>query len=70
MTHDVKVPFCMPEFFRRKIIEHQLHVKNGKGKYGIWYKIIIVHYLMVQLGLPSDFKCQVFQWDDKKVPMK
>ena len=27
-THDVKVPFCMPEFSSRKIINHCFHVET------------------------------------------
>ena len=30
-THDVKVPFFMPEFSSSKIINHRLHVNNNKG---------------------------------------
>ena len=68
--HDVKVTFCMPEFSSSKIIEHQFHVKNDKGKSGIGYDMIIGRDLMVQLGILSDFKCQLLQWDGTTVPMK
>ena len=29
-THDVKVPFCMPELSSSKIINHRFHVDNDK----------------------------------------
>ena len=70
MTHDVKVPFCMPEFYISKIIEHRINVDNNKFKSCMGYDIIIGRYLMVQLGLSADFKCQVVQWDDVTLPMK
>ena len=60
-AHDVKVPFCMPEFSSRKIIEHLFHVNNGRGESGIGYDMIIGRDLMVQLVLMSDFKHQVLQ---------
>ena len=69
-THDVKVPFCMPELSRSKIINHCFHVDNHKGKSGIGYDMIIDHDLMVQLGLTSDFKRQLLQWDGDTVQMK
>ena len=34
-THDVKVPFCMPEFSGSKIINHRFHVDNDEGESGI-----------------------------------
>ena len=30
-THDVKSPFCIPEFSIRKIINHLFHVDNDEG---------------------------------------
>ena len=60
----------MPELSGRNIIEHRFHVKNDKGESCIGYDMIIGRDLMVQLGLPVDFKCQVLQWDDLIVPMK
>ena len=70
MSHDVKVPFCIPEFSTRKIIEHRFHVDNNKGESGIGYEIIIGCDLMVQLGLLTKFKHQLFQWDVVTVPIK
>ena len=70
MTHDVKLPFCMPELSISKIIEHIFHDENGKGESGIGYDMIIFRDLMVQLGLLSDFNHQVLQWDGVTVPMK
>ena len=54
-THDVKVPFCMPYFSSRKIMNYRFHVNNEKGKSDIGYDMIIGHNLMVQLGLTDDF---------------
>ena len=31
-THDVKVPFCMTELSRSRIINHRFHVDNDKGE--------------------------------------
>ena len=60
-THDVKVTFYMPEFSSRKIINNYFHVNNG---------IIIGRDMMVQLGLTSDFKRQLLQWDGATLNMK
>ena len=70
MTHDVKVYFCTPDFCSSKIINHRFHVDDGKGDSGIGYAIIIGRDLMVQLGLTSDFKCQVLLWDGSTEDMK
>ena len=70
ITHDVKVPFCIPEFSIRKIILHYFQIVNNEGKSGIGYDMIIGRDLMVQLGLLGDFKLQVLQWDGTTVPMK
>ena len=69
-THDLKVPFCMPELYGRKIINHLFHVDNDEGESVIVYDMIIGHDLMVQLGLMDDFKRQVLQWDGTNVHMK
>ena len=69
-THDIKVPFCMPEFYISKIIEHQFHVYNGKSELVIGYDMIIFCDLMVKFGLLADFNNQVLQWDGAIVPMK
>ena len=69
-THDVKVPFCIPEFSSSNIINHLFHGNNDKGKSGIGYDMIIGRDLMVQLGLTADFKRQVLQWDGATVHMK
>ena len=41
MTHEVKVPFCMPQFSSSKIIKRRFHVNNHKGELGIGYDTII-----------------------------
>ena len=69
-THDVKVPFCMLEFYIRKIINHHFHVNNNKGESGIGYGIIIGHDLMVKLGMTDDFNHQVLQRDGTKLHIK
>ena len=68
--HDFKAPFCMPEFSRNKIIHQHFHVDNDIGKSGIGYAMIVGHDLMVQLGLPVNFKHQVLQWDGVTIHMK
>ena len=70
MTHDVKVPFLMPEFSSSNIINHQFNVDNEKGELGIGYETIIGHNLMVKIGLYDDFKIQVLQWDGVTVYIK
>ena len=69
-THDVKVPFCMPEFSGSKIINHSFHIDNDEGESGIGYDMTTGRDLMVQLGLTSDFKRQVLQWDGTTLHMK
>ena len=59
---EVKLPFCMTEFYSSKIINHRFHVDNNKGKSGKGYEMIIGRDLMVQLGLTAKFKRQVIQW--------
>ena len=70
MRHAVKVPFCMPELSRSKIIDHLFHVKNNEGESGIGYDKIIGCDLMVQLGPSANFKREVLQLDGATVPMK
>ena len=69
-THDAKVPFFIPDFSIRKIIQHRFHVDNDKGESGIGYDMIIGIDLMVQLGLSDNFKRQFLQLDGTTVPMK
>ena len=63
MTHDAKVPFCMPELFSIMIVLHLSHLDNDEVKSEIGYDMIIACDLMVQLGLLDNFKCEVIQWD-------
>ena len=70
MTHDVKVPFCVPEFYISKIILHLFHFDSNEVKLGIGYDMIIGRDLMVQLGLLGDFKHQVLQLDGVTIPIK
>ena len=69
-THEFKVSFFMPYFSSSKIIEHRFHVDKDKGELRIGYNMIIGRDLIVQLGVTTDFKCQVFQWDGTEVLMK
>ena len=46
------------------------NIIRNKGDSGIGYDMIICHDLMVQLGLMSNFKSQVIQWDGATVHMK
>ena len=62
-THDVKVPFCWPEFSSSKIINHRFHINKYEGESGIGYDMVIGCNLMVKLGLTADFKRQFLQWD-------
>ena len=69
-THDVRVPFCLPEFSSTKITSKKFHVDNNEVKASIVYDTIIGHELMLQIGLLEYFKHQVLQWDGATVPMK
>ena len=68
--HDVKVPFCMPDFSSSKIINHRFHVGKDKGESVIGYDMIIIRDLIVQLGLTAEFKRQFLQWDGATVNTK
>ena len=68
-THDVRVPFCIPELSGSKIINHIFHVDNDEGELDIGHDMIIGRDLMVQLGLTANFKHQVLQWDGTTVHM-
>ena len=46
-THDVKVPFFIPEFYISKIINYRFQVDNNKGNSGIGYDMIIYRDLIV-----------------------
>ena len=54
-THDVKVPFLIPDFSISKIILHHFCADNDEGESGIGYDMIIDCDLMVHLGLTVDF---------------
>ena len=49
---------------------HHIHVDNVQGDEGIGYDMDIVHDLMVQLSMKSDFENQGLEQDDTVVPMK
>ena len=70
MTHYVKVPFYIPEFSNSKIILNLFHIDSNEVESGIGCGMILGHYLMIQLGLPAEFKRQLFQCYDITVPMK
>ena len=70
MTHHIKLPFCMPYFFSRKIILHQFHVDKNEGDSGIGYKTIIGGNLIVKLGLVDDLNIKSLQQYCAAVPMK
>ena len=69
-THDVKVPFCIPELSSSKINNRCIHVDNNEGELDIGYDLIIGRELLVHLGLTADFKRQLFQWGGATVHMK
>ena len=58
----------MPEFSRRKIVTHCLHIDNAIDNEGII--MIIGCDLMVKLNLKANFSRQVLEWDEAVVPMK
>ena len=69
-THDMNIPFIVPQFSSRKIIMHLFHLYHLWVDEGVVYDIIIVHDLMVKLSLKSEFGCRVLEWDDTVVFMK
>ena len=52
------------------MINHHFRFNNDKFESVIVYDLIIGRDKMVQLGLTSDFKRQVLQWDGATVTMK
>ena len=69
-THYVKVPFIMPALSSSKIITYSFHVHNVQSDSGIGYGTILVHDLVVQLGLKSNFGRQILEWDKTVIPKK
>ena len=69
-THKFKFSFYISYFSISKIIEHLLHVENNKVELVIGYDMIIGRFLMLQLGMSSDFNHQFLQWGGVTVPMK
>ena len=53
-----------------KIITHHYHVNGDESDKCIGYGMIIGCYLMVQLGMIYDFKCNLIEWDVALVIMK
>jgi hypothetical protein len=56
----------MPEFFREKVIEWDLHVSPNLGA----YDMIIGQDIMSALGFKFDFATMTIEWDHAHVPMK
>ena len=54
-THDVKVPFNMPELSSKKMITNSFQVENAQDGTGIGYATIKGHDTMVELGLKAKF---------------
>ena len=51
------------------MIHHHFHVDNDEGESGIGYDTTIGRDTMIQLGLTTDFKRQVLQWNGTTVHM-
>ena len=60
----------MPEFSGSKIIKHKFQVDNEDINANIGYDMIIGHDLQIKLGCITDFKRNVFTWEDISVPMR
>jgi predicted aspartyl protease len=58
--------FVMPEFFRDKVIERDLHVSPNLGA----YDMIIGRDVLSALGFKFDFATMTIEWDHAHVPMK
>ena len=57
-------------FSSNKIILYRFHVERHEDELGIGYDMIIFRDLMVHLGLVTNFKVKVLQWDGAVVTMK
>ena len=58
-THNVKVPFGMPKFYRKVYITHRFHIENAQGDSGFDYDMILCPDQMVKLGLKAKFGRQI-----------
>ena len=70
MSHDVRVPLCMPVSSSNKIISHRFHVDKNEDESGIWYYTIIGSDIIVNIGHFADVKHPVFQCGGATVTMK
>ena len=65
-THQCQCAFVLPEFFRDRIIEWDLHVSNDLGA----YDMIIGRDILSALGIKFDFTSMCMEWEQAVVPMK
>ena len=65
-THKCNSTFVLPEFFRDRVIEWDLHVSDDLGA----YDMIIGRDILSALGIRFDFTSMVMEWEQASVPMK
>jgi len=58
--------FVLPEFFKDKVLEWDLHVTNTLGA----YDMIIGRDILSALGMKFDFQTNSVEWDGAVIPMK
>jgi hypothetical protein len=65
-THKCTSAFVLPEFFRDRMIEWDLHVSADLGA----YDMIIGRDILSALGIKFDFTSMTIEWEQACVPMK
>ena len=65
-TYKCQSSFVLPEFFRDRVIEWDLHVSSNLGA----YDMIIGRDILSALGIQFDFATMSMKWEQAIVPMK
>ena len=66
-THGTtKIQFSMPEFFEKRLIEHEVHISKQLSN----YDMIIGRDLLHEVGIDIKFSTKTMEWDDVSIPMK
>ena len=65
-THKCRSSFILPEFFRDRVIEWDLHVSSNLGA----YDMIIGRDILSALEIKFDFATMSMEWEHAVVPMK
>jgi len=65
-TYKCQSTFVLPEFFRDRVVEWDLHVSSSLGA----YDMIIGRDILSALGIKFDFTTMSMEWEQAVVPMK